>query len=63
VKEFKRADGNALHLLPLIIPEKFLGFIVSIYFMFVSERTMSAFDRLPKQTESHSGVFPQRPMD
>jgi len=37
VEEFERANGNALHLPSLIIPEKFRGLIVSICFQLVAE--------------------------
>jgi hypothetical protein len=59
VEEFDRANGNALHLLPLIIPYKFPWLIVSICVLIDTIWLNESFDRFMKQTESHSGVFPQ----
>jgi putative protein-disulfide isomerase len=52
-----------LHLLPLIIPERFLGTIVSIYVVADTKHFSGRFARFAKQSGSRSGVFPGRVQD
>ncbi|MBN6773107.1 hypothetical protein JRG42_04415 [Pseudomonas granadensis] len=66
VEEFDRADGNALHLLPLIIPYNFAGLIVSICVCLDTIAQVSRFVRFRKGIEGrrwfHSAVSTLRPL-
>jgi hypothetical protein len=53
VGEFDRADGNALHLLPLIIPYYFTWLIVSTYVCFDPTLSDSQVGRVRKKIVIH----------